>query len=284
MPVFFKMNTLLTTALAATFYLFFMFAKHDPALSAVAPFLHDPYDAIGSFAAIVSILLVLLALVRAFRPYRSPPAEERKVFLVRTQMAIALAALITLAADAVAMARHTSLWLGTPLADELLALLGGMAVCALAVAYVIRRSMRGIKLPVRPAWRGAAAVSLVAILILSVYPESLIQSMPGHLFTIFVGIFLLFAPMAVLDTALVPYVVEATPARTRWQKAYPWLLALLFAFGIGLLVFLGETSEGGGQGVPLARITTVFAVFVGAGTVGILTGYLFLRKPLGLLR
>jgi hypothetical protein len=62
------------------------------------------------------------------------------------------------------------------------------------------------------------------------------------------------------------------------------MVVLLFAFGIGLLAFLGETSEGGGRGVPLARLATVFAVFVGAGAVGVVMGYAFLRKPLGLFR
>jgi hypothetical protein len=277
------MATLLSAALAAVFYFFFMFAKHDPALSAVAPFGDDPYDAVGSFAAISAIFLVLIALVRAFRPYPSPPAEEREVYLVRTQMAIALAALITLAADVVALARHTSLWLGTPLAGKLIALLGGMILCALAVAFVIRRTLRQIALPTRSRWTGAVAVSLGALLILAVYPEGLIQTMSGHLFTIFVGILLLFAPLSTLDRALVPVALEREKvARTRRQRAYPWMLALLFAVGVGVLVFLGETREGGG-GVPLARLATVFAVLVGVGAVGIVTGYAFLRKPLGLV-
>jgi hypothetical protein len=285
MPTHFKVNTLLSAALAGVFYVFFMFAKHDSMLSTVAPFLNDPYDTVGSFAAIASILLVLLVLVRAFRPYRTTPTEEQKVYLIRTQMAIVLSALITLASDAVAMARHAEMWMGTPLTGELLALLGGVATCAVAVAYCIRRSMSVITLPRRLRWKGAIAVSLVAILILAVYPEALIQNLFGHLFTIAVGIALLFAPLSVLDMALVPFdPEETTEVRARRRSVYPWIVALLIALSIGLLVFLGETREGGGQSVPLARIALVFGVFVGAGTAGILVGYAFLRKPLGLLR
>jgi hypothetical protein len=284
MPTFFKTNTLLSAALAAIFYFFFMFAKHDPMLSAVAPFLNDPYDAIGSFAAIASVLLVLIALVRAFRPYRTPPTQEQKVYLTRTHMAIVLMVLITLVSDSVAMARHISLWLGTPLAGELLALVGGVTICAIVVAYFIRRSMSTLTLPKRPVWRGAVAVSLLAILILAVYPEGLIQGLYGHLFTIVLGILLLFAPLSALDMALAPFAVERPASvRTRWQRAYPWILAVLFAFGIGLLVFLGEASQGAGGGIPLARVATVFVVFVGVGTLGVVIGYAFLRKPLGLL-
>jgi hypothetical protein len=279
----FKAMTILTVALATAFYSFFMFAKHDPSLSAIAPFLNDPYDAIGSFAAIASVPLVLLALLRAFRPYRTPPTTEQQVYLIRTQLAIALAALVTLAGDAVAMARHTGMWLGTPLAGELLALLGGMTVFALVVIYLVRRAMSTIMLPTRPRWRSAVTVSLLAILLLAVYPEAWIQTLYGHLFTILMGILLFFAPLSQLDVALSPFDLQVPMRKLkRWRRGYSWIAALLFALGVGLLVFLAETSEGGGQGVPLARVATIFAVFVGTGTVGILIGYAFLRRPLGL--
>jgi hypothetical protein len=283
MTTVFKLNAALTAALAAAFYVFFMFAKHDPNISGIVPFSNDPYDAIGSFAAISSILLVLIALVRAFRPYRSPPTEEQKVFLVRTQLAVALAALITVVSDSVAMARHGAMWLQSPRAGELVALVGGMGACALAAVLLIRRSMSAIHLSVLRRWTTALGVSLAAALILAIYPEGLIQTLLGHLFTIFIGILLLFAPLASLDTALVPFVSEsATEGHIRWRQAVPWMAVLLVAFGVGMLAFLGETSEGGGSGVPLARLVTVFAVFVGAGAVGVVVGYAFLRKPLGL--
>jgi hypothetical protein len=279
MPTSLKATTLLGAALAAVFYLFFMFAKHDPRLSAVAPFLNDPYDAIGSFAAIASGLLVTLTLVRAWRPYRTPPSETQQVFLGRTQLAIALAVLITLAADLVAMVRHPSQWLGTPHTGELVALLGGVAVAAFGVSYLVRRSTRGITLPVGHRWPAAVAVSLVALFMLAVYPERLVQTTVGHLITIGTGVLLLFAPLSALDTALLPFAIDKPAAPARWRTASAWLLVLLVAVGIGLLVFLAETHEGG---VPLARVAILFAVLVGVGTAGIVIGYACLRNPLGL--
>jgi hypothetical protein len=62
------------------------------------------------------------------------------------------------------------------------------------------------------------------------------------------------------------------------------MIVLLVAFSVGALAFLGEASGGGGGAVPLARVAMVFVVFVRMGTVGIVTGYALLRKPLGLLR
>jgi hypothetical protein len=285
MSAFFKTNTLLSTVLAVTFYLFFMFAKHDPVLSVIVPFSNDPYDAVGSFAVITSVILVIIALVRAFRPYRNPATDEQKVFLIRTQMAIALAVMITVVTDLIAMLRHLSTWLGTPQAVELIVLLSGITIYAIAVGYLAQRSGRGINLPVRNRWKSAFAVSLIAIFILTVYPENLIQDMYGHLFTILAGMLLLFVPMSALDIALVPFDTETMITRhAHARRVYKWIIVLLLGLGIGLIVFLGETSEGGGRGAPLARVAVVFAVFVGAGALAILIGYAFLRKPLGLFR
>jgi hypothetical protein len=277
-----KATTLLSAALAAVFYLFFMFAKHDPRLSTVAPFLNDPYDAIGSFAAIASALFVILALARTWWPYRKQPTEAQHVFLGRTHLAIALAALITLVSDLVAMVRHPSLWLGTPYAGELVALLGGMALADVVVIYVVRRLARNSRLPMRRRWPAAVALTGAATFVLAVYPEGLIQTMLGHLVTIGVGALLLFAPLSALDTALLPVVVDEPIRPARWRSAYAWLLVVALALGIGLLVFLAETHEGGIQGAPLGRVATLFAVLVGIGVYGIVLGYACLRKPLGL--
>ena len=115
MPGKFKINTLSILALSALFYFFFMTAKHDPALSAANAFAEDPYDAVGSFAIQAAALIGVLSALRAFRPYRrGPPTDEQKILLARTQILAALAVIVTLASDIVAMARYPSLWIGPP--------------------------------------------------------------------------------------------------------------------------------------------------------------------------
>jgi hypothetical protein len=50
-------------------------------------------------------------------------------------------------------------------------------------------------------------------------------------------------------------------------------------------LLLGEMAGGdGGGSIPLGCVLMVAAVFTGAGTVGLLVAYGFLRKPLGLFR
>ena len=76
----FKRNAVIVFGLAAFFYWAFMFAKNDPHLRNIIPFGTDPYDAIGSFAAIVGMMIALLSLVRAFRPRATaPPDPSRRV-------------------------------------------------------------------------------------------------------------------------------------------------------------------------------------------------------------
>src|SRR5579872_6660872 len=86
-------------ALAALFWWAFMFLKHEPALRNVIPFGDDPYDGIGSGGVILAAILTIVALVRAFRPSLAVASSVRRLYLVRTQVAIVLCVWITLAGD-----------------------------------------------------------------------------------------------------------------------------------------------------------------------------------------
>ncbi len=143
MPRNVKRNAVFVVGLAALFYWSFMFAKHDPAFRGVVPFGEDPYDAVGSFGAVVGMLIALVSLVRAFRPYHERlPSAAQCVYLVRAQAAVVLAVLITLAADAVAMARHPIMWAGAASRNLLIALLAGLTAVAVSVHVVIRASQQ----------------------------------------------------------------------------------------------------------------------------------------------
>ena len=289
MPKLQKLASLVALALAALFGVFFLFAKHDPSLSAIIPFANDPYDAVGSFAAIVSALLAGLALLRAFRPLRrSPPTRTDRAFLARTQMAIVLAVLTTAAADAIAMGRHPSMWLSQPGGRGLLLLVTGMAALATAVGFLVRYSAREVMSPRAASdWRRAAGAGVAFVVVLTIYPESIIDSVPGELLTLAAGIFLLFAPMSAFVVALVPYRAETggTEATAAWwsKRWVRWCAVVLLGIAIGASLLVAEASQGGG-GIPLARLALVASVFIGAGTLGLVVAYAFLNKPLGLSR
>jgi hypothetical protein len=286
MPQVLKRNAVIVFALGFLFYWSFMFAKHDPALRDVIPFGDDPYDAVGSFAVIVGMLIALLSLVRAFRPYREAPSTTRQAYLVRSQEAVVLVVFMALASDAVAMARHPSMWVGAASRGKLIALVGGMAVVTAAVQLLIRASQ---KLPQRGArdWKAAAGATLLAIMVLAAYPEQLIHGVATHLLTVVAGAIVLFAPMRPLLNALVPHKsdkgrMEKIPARSQFSTAgQRWGIAVLVGVLIGVCAFLGEIAEGSGA-VPMNRLAFVASVFIGLGLAGFLIAYAFLQEPLGL--
>jgi hypothetical protein len=289
MPQVLKRNAVVVFGLGCLFYWSFMFAKHDPALRNVIPFGDDPYDAVGSFAVIVGMLIALLSLVRAFRPYREAPSTTQRTYLVRSQEAVVLVVFMTLASDVVAMARHPSMWVGASSRDTLIALVGGMVVVTVVVQFLIRASQE--KPPERDAkdWKAAASATVLAILVLAVYPEQLIHSTATHLLTVVAGAIVLFAPMRPLLNALVPYKpdqgrMEKIPARGRFSTAAQrWSIAALAGALVGSCAFLGEIGESSGA-VPMSRLAFVASVFIGLGLAGFLIAYAFLREPLGLGR
>jgi hypothetical protein len=118
-------------------------------------------------------------------------------------------------------------------------------------------------------------------------PEQLIQRTGTHLLTIVIGAFVLFAPMRVLLTSLVPYkrdegLTGAAPKGVRipnrWHRRGIVVVAGLL---IGAFAFLGEMSEGGGA-LPLIRLLFVASVFVGLGLAGASDRIRILGDPLGL--
>ncbi len=289
MPQVLKRNAVIVFALGCLFYRSFMFAKHDPALRDVIPFGDDPYDAAGSFGVIVGMLIALLSLVRAFRPYREAPSTAQRTYLVRSQEAVVLVVFLTLASDVVAMARHPSMWFGASSRDKLIALIAGMAVVTLAVQFLIRASQE--KHPEHGAkdWIAAASATLLAVMVLAVYPEQLIHGTATHLLTVVAGAIVLFAPMRPLLNALVPYKsdqgrMEQIPARAQFSTAgQRWGIAALAGALIGACAFLGEIGESKGA-VPMNRLAFVASVFIGLGLASFLIAYAFLREPLGLGR
>ena len=190
----------------------------SPELRSVIPFGEDPYDAVGSFGTTVGMLVALVSLGRAFRPYHeAPPSTAQRVYLVRSQAAVVLVVLMTLAADTVAMARHPSMWIRTASRNGLMALLGSLAVVAVAVQLLIRASQHELPETGPNRWKRAGIAALLAVLVLVLYPEQLINRTATHLLTVVVGAFTLFAPLQLLLPHW--YRIKRTKSGLRHQRA-----------------------------------------------------------------
>ena len=269
-----KRNAIVTFALAVFFWWAFMFAKHDPTLRPLIPFGDDPYDAVGSFGIIVGMLVALLALARAFWPYRIQPTAVQRMYLLRSEVAVVLTVLITLAGDGIALVRHPAIW-GMPRPRrELLFLLGALAVAA-AAALLLLRASREASPPGR--WTPAIVTVSGVLVVLALYPERWIDVTITHLLTVVIGAILLFAPMRPLLTALVPSGKDVPPAQKRWGAV------LSIGAAVGAFAFIGEMSEGTGH-PPLRQLFLVASVFIGLSVAGLLVAYLFLGVPLGFAR
>ncbi len=144
----FKVNALLTFALALLFYLFFQVSKHNPALSQANAFAEDPYDAVGSFGFQSALFIALLSLIRAFRPYRSGEAlNTQELLLTRGEYFSCLSIAVTLIADIVAMIRHPSIWINGPAGYTLAALVGGMALLKALMLWLLYSTTSNKRLP-----------------------------------------------------------------------------------------------------------------------------------------
>ena len=288
MPRTLKRNAIIVLALAIWFYWSFMFAKHNESLRNVIPFGVDPYDAVGSFGVVIGMILAMLALVRAFRPYRDRvPSIAQRVYLIRSQMAVVLVVMITLAVDIVAMARHRA-WVNSPSRNELVALLAALALVGVAVQLLIRTGQRALPKVDSNRWAHAATAVLLAIFIVAVYPERLMNATVTHLFTIVMSAALLFAPMRPLLNALVPYDdAREIPTGTRpphhrsLSSKHRWGIVLILGAVIGGFLVIGEMSEGGGT-PTVSRLLFIASIFVGLAIAGFLIAYVFVGAPLGL--
>jgi hypothetical protein len=126
---------------------------------------------------------------------------------------------------------------------------------------------------------------LAAVLV--VYPEALRTSIAGELFTVLVGVLLLFAPMRFLLLALVPDPAPAPiePADSgRFVPPWlPWAGVSVAGIVAGLLLVSAEMIGASGDSTPpVPRLLLVASVYVGLEVAGLLIGYAMLRGPVGL--
>ena len=322
MPKPYKVNAFLTLILAVLFYLFFQLCKHQPDLAHVNAFANDPYDAVGSVGTQLAVFTALLSMVRALRPYQSSSVVDgQQVLLARGAYMTCLSVAVTLGADIVAMLRYLSVWIGFPAGYILAVLVVGMALLTALVGWRIHHTVSVYMVPSsQQRWARAIGISLVSVIILAWYPVNLTQSLPGELLTVVVSVILFFAAVRAWGMALSPSMetggedfIDDIASIYRWFKAqaghfsvlltplektlgssllrpilswlnprkHPWYGILLFGICLGVVLALAEAMGEGGLGPHFAVLVTVFAGLEGAG---VLLGYAFLAKPLGLFR
>ena len=289
MPTKYKLSAILVFLVSVLFFLFFEISKHNPLFSPSNAFAEDPYDGIGSMGIQAALLLAALSLLRAFWRYPiHEPSVNRMVIIARTQMMAVLAVGVTLTADFVAMLRYRSMWLSSAGGHLLAVLVAGLALLTATAGLFVYRQARGIALPKVPnVWSRAVAICFAAVFVLAFYPENWRKSTPGALLTVLVGTVLLVVPMWALGSALIPYregIDRNDPARVAlsYLQKYQWGFIVLAGAVAGCCIGLRELWEPGGWPQLTSRIVFVIAVYIGLETAGILIGYGFLRKPLGL--
>lgn len=282
MPNKLRINSLIVFVLALLFAFFFDFTKHNPLFSPLNPFAEDPYDAIGSFAFEATIFFGALSLFRAFRPYRkAQPSDEQKLFLVRTQIAIVLSVLVTLVGDLIAMIRNLSVWSRVSAGYLLLALVIGFSILSIAFGIIVRNSTRNTFIPViMNSWTRPAIISAIFFVVLLLYPERIRESTIGALFTVVVGAVLLFMPVWAWGEFLVQTAQAPSKSMTpRWI----WIVITLMAVLVGLAIVVRElTAEG--ETISFAGSLFIMSVYIGLELAGILIGYTFLGKFLGIFQ
>jgi hypothetical protein len=276
----FKLNSIFIICLAVAFLMFFQFTKHNPMLAVIIPFGNDPYDAVGSIGVIIAGLLAVLAFIRAFYKILE---ERRRIIIARTQFSVIAVIFVTLIVDSVAMVRHIPMWFGQPGAEELLALMIGIFILAMLLSFAIRYSVHEIRLD-KSSWKKFLIISIIGIAVLVIYPEFIIQSIIGELFTLLVGILILFFLISALPEAFIPFNIksfDSTKTQPRQIHIQKELVAVvLFGIGIGIAILIGEWS---GEGAPAPEHRILLAsIFIGMPLISLLIAYYCLRKPLAL--
>ena len=276
-----RLNTIVVIVLAILFYLFFDVTKHYQFFSANNPFAEDPYDAIGSFALQTSIFLGIVCLLLLFRSYRNKYlSEEQKLNLIRIQFTIALAVIVTLSGDIVAMIRYFSSMTGTPARDALAILVTAFLLLAITIGFFLYHSAREIaETHVSSSWSKPVTISVIFLIILFFYPDHVRETALGAYFTVIVGTILFFTTVSAWGRHMLPIV------NAQYKRIVPryllWLVILFIGILLGFAIVLRELVEDG-KIINFADNAFIILFYISLEVFGCLVGYAFLGRFLGL--
>lgn len=254
--------TALVALTALVFYIFFQVNKNGP-FRQLNPFAEDPYDAVGSFAIQVALLLGILSYARALRILDDSAQGIKMRLVLRGDLLVLLAILVTLLADGMALFLHPlppSFW-NNVLRGELGLMFLLAAFCSLALAAAFWRLQTAAPPPdLTPAdaiddlWTLARLPVKKASALL---PPRLVACVEGF------SSDRLFIRLPWLD-----------------PRIHPWR----FAFSLGILVGVGLVIAQLQEGLPpsLAVGLLVMGIFISAELIATLLGFALLGSYLGL--
>jgi hypothetical protein len=315
----FKTISFVVFLLTIFFLAFFDNSKNLPFLAVVNPFAEDPYDAVGSFGIQLAFFAAVLSLIRAFRPYATKEIPfNQQLLILRGETVALLSIIVTLTGDIVALLRYPSMWINSSVGRILVGLVGGLVLLTILVSLMLYRIVAKSSFSsVNRSWI-KLILFLISILILAIYPVELLESIPGGIFTAFIGMIILFISTWALATVTFPQVemefedvlddfasiyqylksriglvfqLEKLINAKRLHKLFDWLnprkhkwnFIILTAFVMGGSLMLVEAlSEGSSTDTTVVLL--VLGVFLGLEGTGIVLGYFLFAEFLGIFR
>ena len=258
--------TMLNTLAAIVFYLFFQVNKGGP-FRDINPFGEDPYDAVGSFAVQGALLIGILTYARALRLHVDPVQATKARLILRGNLLVLGAILVTLIADAIAEIVHPlpmPFW-GKVLLVELVVMFVLVTIGAIALGLTFR-SVQTVPPPhdLTPADGLDDLWTLVRI--------------PAQ------------KASAILPHEFLEWVLQLNSdwlfSRVQWlnPRVYPWRFAICLGLLVGVGLTLAQLQEGFPPSLKIGLI--VAGIFISgefAATLAgfaVFGGFLGLRPPL----
>ena len=254
--------TALVTFAVVAFYFFFAVSKTPP-FRDINPFNEDPYDAFGSFGVQVALLTAIVTYSRALRLRESITQAPKARLILRGNIVVVSAILISLMADAVAEIQRPfppSYW-GAVLNWALLLMLALTFSCVMALITVFRR----IRMP-EPPLDLTPADGLDDLWALVRIPVTTARTM--------------------LPARLVGWVQNFTTdqlfSRFPWTspRSHPWRFACALGALAGLGLSVAHLQEGLPPSLRIGLLIT--AIFTGVEFAATIAGFTLLGGYLGL--
>ena len=254
--------TALITIVTIVFFLFFQLNKSGP-FRDVNPFGEDPYDAVGSFAIQGALLIGMLTYARAVRFIESPSQALKLRLILRGNVLVLGAILVTLLTDAIAEVSspfQPSYWGNVMLLEQVFMFLLGL-ISTFALVVVFKEIQTGTQQgDLTPADGIDDLWTLVRVPVTKA--------------------------SALLPPAFVEWVERFNSdrlfARVPWlnPRSHPWRFACLLGLSVGIGLLLAQFQEG----LPPSLMTglLVAGIFLSAELCATLLGFTILGGYLGL--